>query len=398
MGNPLRSGLVGFVASVLCLPTPVLSDCPDIGRLYEDSHRAVFIIRDARDDDVLGSGFLVNSEGLAFTNAHVIDAGRDLRAVFHDHSESDVQIFGKDPGTDLALIRVAPVKGHELELAEYSPPVGTRVVGLGGPYGFPGTLAVGHVTGVDRFFKNEPAIPYLQVELGINPGSSGGPVLDKAGRVVGVMTQVIVGEAGTPGLGFAVPGWLAARVLSRLDENDHDQAGWLGLKLDANAGRLEVTGVAREGPAWEAGIRPGDRLTPADVTGSVSEHFRADLLRPLAGQEVHVIREGEGEPGVLILQAQAESESRRELATFGLTVRAAASASQAELEVLAVQGQSELRPGDRILRIGSTRVGTPEALERALEERADGPVPVKLRRDGDTFFLPMVPTTGDTRE
>jgi S1-C subfamily serine protease len=228
----------------------------------------------------VGSGFVVTPDGYLLTNHHVAEAGRQITATLDDGSELAAQLVGSDPDTDLALLRLAnDAPLPFLELGESNAlRVGQVVVAIGNPHGLGQTVTTGVVSALGRSLraKNGRLIDgVVQTDASLNPGNSGGPLLDTRAKVVGVNTAII---AGAMGLAFAVPSATARWVLAELLRHGRVRRAWLGIAaatvplarrvalahgLVAQSA-VAVTGVVGDSPAGRAGLKSGDRIVAMD--------------------------------------------------------------------------------------------------------------------------------------
>jgi serine protease Do len=232
-----------------------------------------------------GSGFVVDGrEGLIVTNNHVIDGADEIIINFHDGSKLTVEkILGKDPKTDLALLKVTPKR----QLAQVSfgssnnLKVGDWVMAIGNPFGLGGSVSVGIISAKQRDINTGPYDDFLQTDAAINRGNSGGPLFNMDGDVIGVNTAIISPSGGSIGIGFAVPSDSAMVVLDQLRQFGETRRGWLGVNVQSvtediaeTYGIREGTGarvasVATDGPAAKSGILQDDvivRFDGKDVT------------------------------------------------------------------------------------------------------------------------------------
>jgi S1-C subfamily serine protease len=227
-----------------------------------------------------GSGFVITPDGYLVTNSHVADAGEDITVTLDDGSEHGAQRVGGDVDTDLALLRVgssAPLQ--HLELGDSSAlRVGQVVIAIGNPQGLSQTVTTGVVSALGRSLRarNGRLIDgVIQTDASLNPGNSGGPLLDTRARVVGVNTAIV---AGAQSLCFAVPSDTARWVVSELMRHGHVRRAWLGIAAQTVpvprrsvlhhglevASAVGVDEVLADGPAERAGVRAGDRIVRVD--------------------------------------------------------------------------------------------------------------------------------------
>jgi serine protease Do len=219
----------------------------------------------------LGSGFVIDRDGLILTNNHVVEKTEQISVTLADESELPATIVGRDPKTDLALIRIKadreliPLSLGESDRIE----VGDWVVAIGNPFGLGNTVTAGIVSAKGRIIGAGPYDDFIQTDASINPGNSGGPLLNTAGEVVGINTAIFSRTGGNIGIGFAIPVNMAKDLLPQLKEGKAVR-GWIGvmiqeitpglkdkLDLEEEKGAL-VADVTSGGPADKAGIQRGD--------------------------------------------------------------------------------------------------------------------------------------------
>ena len=240
-----------------------------------------------------GSGVLFTPDGYALTNAHVVRKTRELRAGLPDGSEHAAHLVGADPATDLAVVKL---EGNHLPVAELGQSgtlrVGQLVVAIGNPLGFSSTVSAGVVSALGRTMRSQEGRlidSVIQSDVALNPGNSGGPLVDSRGRVVGINTMIILGAQG---LSFSVPVDTARRVLTELMTVGRVRRGTLGLAgqtrpLPRKQSGVQVLEVLPGRAAAAAGLKEGDVLVELDgkATPDVDAVHRlldaASIGRPL---------------------------------------------------------------------------------------------------------------------
>ncbi len=254
----------------------------------------------------LGSGFIIEKDGYIVTNNHVIEDADKIRVKLNNNDEYDAEIVGRDPNTDLALIKIKSDKNLPfIDLGNSDTlKVGEWVVAIGSPFGLEHTVTAGIVSAKGRVIGSGPYDDFIQTDASINPGNSGGPLINMNAEVVGINTAII---ASGQGIGFAVPIDLAKGIISQLKKHGEVTRGWLGVAIQDITGEIAeyygvegkegalVTEVFEGDPADEAGIEPKDIIV--EVNGRKIETTR-DLTRVIAEigvgdkAEVKVLRDG----------------------------------------------------------------------------------------------------------
>ena len=227
-----------------------------------------------------GSGFLITPDGYLLTNHHVVEGGGAITVQFDDESELPARLVGADADTDLALVHVGAPRGlAHLQLGDSAAlRVGQVVIAIGNPQGLAQTVTTGVVSALDRSLRARSGRlieGVIQTDASLNPGNSGGPLLDTRAQVVGVNTAII---AGAQSLCFSVPADTARWVVSELLRHGHVRRAWLGVKAQTVplprrtavhhglelASAVSVDEVLADGPAERAGVKAGDRIVRVD--------------------------------------------------------------------------------------------------------------------------------------
>ncbi|MBB3169144.1 trypsin-like peptidase domain-containing protein [Simiduia aestuariiviva] len=223
----------------------------------------------------LGSGVIMNPDGYVLTNHHVINGADQIVVLLNDGREAQARVIGTDPDTDLAVLKINLDNLHAIALGDPSAArVGDVVLAIGNPFGVGQTVTQGIISAVGRYglgintFEN-----YLQTDAAINPGNSGGALVDADGNLIGINTAILDKTGFSVGISFAVPIDMALRTLKDIAEHGHVVRGWIGVEAQAVSPQLArnlgvsadigviVTGVYKDSPAHQVGIRAGDIIT-----------------------------------------------------------------------------------------------------------------------------------------
>jgi putative serine protease PepD len=238
-----------------------------------------------------GTGFVVDTNGDIVTNAHVVDGASSIKVTFSDGTTRTATLSGKDNATDVAVLKIDPsgLTLHPLKLgSSASLGVGDAVAVIGSPFGYEESVSTGIVSGVDRTIQapNGYTVAHaIQTDAALNPGNSGGPILDASGRVVGIADQIATnGNADqSSGVGFAVPIDLAKSELTRLEAGATVRHAYLGVATGgADTTGVGVQNVTNGGPADQAGLRPGDVITALEGTAVKGSN---DLVAAIASHQ-----------------------------------------------------------------------------------------------------------------
>jgi serine protease Do len=288
----------------------------------------------------LGSGFIIDKDGFILTNNHVIEKSNEIKVRLADETEFDAKIIGRDPKTDLALIKIQP--GSPLTPISLGDSdklqVGDWVIAIGNPFGLGNTVTAGIVSAKYRQIGAGSYDNFIQTDAPINPGNSGGPLLNTAGEVVGINSAIFTQSGGNVGIGFAVPVNMAKDLLPQLKKGKVVR-GWLGVMIQRITPELKdklslkdewgalVTDVIAGGPAETAGIKRGDLIVSFD--GKEIREMR-DLPYIVAstpvGDTVTVVVERKGQKKSFQVKIEELKEETESLAAgkdeqnFGMTV------------------------------------------------------------------------------
>ncbi len=374
----------------------------------------------------LGSGFVIDEDGVIITNNHVIDDADEIMVIFSDGEELPAKLVGRDPKTDIAVLKVDTTK--KLPSVEWGSSdaarVGDWVIAIGNPLGLGGTVTAGIISARNRDIGAGSYDDFIQTDAPINRGNSGGPLFTMDGRVIGVNTAILSPNGGSIGIGFAVPESLARGVVDQILEYGETRRGWLGVRiqhvsddiaeavgLDKPRGAL-VAGVFEGDPASNAGIVEGDVIV--EFNGKDVEDHRA-LSRLVAdtsiGSKVKVViwRDGKEKTLTVHIARMEEAEAALEegktdepaatKTVFGMSLSSPTSVlreqyglSDDEDGVLITQvergsaaADKNIRPGELIREVSGEEVGKPEDVTARIEA---------IKKDGKKVALFMIRSRG----
>lgn len=343
----------------------------------------------------LGSGVVVDENGYILTNYHVIEQASKIRVGLEDETTYDAVLLAGDPLNDLALLKITPTKPmRAIEFAKDDDlMLGETVIALGNPFGFSQTVTAGVLSGINREARYRDRVVYrdiLQTDAAVNYGSSGGPLVNLDGEMIGLNVQIL---QDAQNIGFAVPVkrlrsllsvWLAPRSLRH---------GWLGFELSATDGVLTVTSVATNGPAESAGLKIGDQILALDGTpvGDVLALNRALIDKEQGSTMELQLKNQAGERQIqltlLPVPTRSGDQLAREQLGLVLSTNTPEQAVRAGFEHgLGIEGvladgpaaATGMKPGLLLTRIDDTEIRSADDVANALQDARPGEF-VKLR-------------------
>ena len=370
----------------------------------------------------LGSGFIINQDGFILTNAHVVAEADEVTVKLTDKREFKAKVLGADIYTDVALIKIeaAGLPAVKIGNATALEP-GEWVAAIGAPFGFENSVTAGIVSAKGRLLPNESYVPFIQTDVAVNPGNSGGPLFNMRGEVVGINSMIYSGTGGFMGLSFAIPIDIAMNVAEQLRATGKVTRSRIGVQvqeltrdLAASFGLKEPRGalvamVEQGGPAAKAGIQAGDIVlslngqpvqNSADLarfvastkpgTTVTAEVWRKgqivpikitteELVAPAAkGQGGDATAKSAGKAGLVVGPMPDEQRRTLKLDHGVLVHRAEGAAARAGIQ-----------PGDIILRLNDTPVKSVSQLESMIAQNQGKTVALLIRRGADTVFVPL---------
>jgi serine protease Do len=375
----------------------------------------------------LGSGFIISADGYIVTNHHVIDKADEVIVRLGDRRELKAKVIGSDQLSDTALIKIEATSlkpliiGNSAELK-----AGEWVVAIGSPFGFDYSVTAGIVSAKGRSLMNQNYVPFIQTDVAVNPGNSGGPLLNLKGQVVGVNSQIFSNTGGFMGLSFAIPIELVLDVVEQLKTGGQVSRGWLGVmiqevtrelaesfNMDRPRGAL-VSKTVEDGPAERAGIKVGDIIIEFNgepIEGSSSLPPLVGRVRSGESAKVKLLRDGRTKDltvkigqlpdnPVLAENTAPKSNKAAKADRLGLILEDTDDRIRAEYNldggvvVLDVQpgpaATAGLRPGDVIISLNNIPVkGTKDFTGRLDKMKAGSSVAVLVQRPSGPIYLAL---------
>ncbi len=367
-----------------------------------------------------GSGFIVSSDGIILTNAHVVKDAKEVTVKLTDRREFRAKVLGSDPKTDIAVLRIAAKDLPVVTIGKTSDlRVGEWVLAIGSPFGFENTVTAGVVSAKGRSLPDDSAVPFIQTDVAVNPGNSGGPLFNARGEVVGINSQIYSRSGGYQGVSFSIPIDVAVQVKDQIVATGKAVHGRLGVavqevnqafadsfKLDKPEGAL-VSNIEKGGPGDKAGLKAGDVIRKVGDQPIVSSgDLPAVIGQQAPGTKVtlEVWRQGErqeltaklgdasdkpaqvakadkatgqGKLGLALRPLQPD-EKREAAVETGLLIEDAAGPS----------AMAGVQAGDVLLAINGTPAKTVEQV-REVVAKADKSVALLIQRGDDKIFVPV---------
>jgi serine protease Do len=367
----------------------------------------------------VGAGFIVSPDGVILTNAHVVDGATNVTVKLTDKREFTAKVIGIDKPSDVAVLKI---DATNLPIVKLDPAddvkVGEWVIAIGSPYGFENSATSGIVSAKSRTLPGDSYVPFIQTDVAVNPGNSGGPLFNLKGEVVGINSQIFTHTGGYQGLSFAIPINIALHVKDQLVQHGSVTRGRLGVTIqDVNqaladsfglknpAGAL-VSSVEKDSAAAKAGLESGDvilRYNDKDITSSNQLPVLVAETAPGATARLDVMRKGEGRRievtvGKLANAKVASADvAGQDHGRLGVAVRPLNPEEQKQAGVsggLIVENaagpaaEAGIQPGDMILSLNGTPVKSPEQLKQLLA-KAGKHVAILVQRDEAKMFVPV---------
>ena len=393
--------------------------------------------RDGRVSKSLGSGFVIDSVGHIVTNNHVIQDADLIEVTFPSGDTFEAELIGRDPATDIAVLKIDT--GKDLPFVRFgdsdTAEVGEWVIAIGNPFGYSGSVAAGIISARNRDISHGSYDDFIQTDVAINQGNSGGPLFDMDGDVIGVNTAILSPTGYSVGISFSVPSELAESVVEQLIEFGETRRGYLGVRpqevsptlaksygLDDTYGAL-VTAIVKDSPAEKAGLEKGDLITA--VGGERLESSRL-LSRLIAEAEIgealditYVRKRRTRTANVTIerleeqvtqeeKERRTDEENNAERSVNGIYVEALSDETRAKYRIddriegvrvskvdRYAEASGKILVGDIIEEVGFEAVDSPKSFEEAVAAAKDfeAPVTFLINRGGNYIFYALTVTS-----
>lgn len=394
---------------------------PELLRRFFGNQIQIPNARQPREQEGYGSAFFISKDGYLLTNHHVVSDASKVTITLNDRREIDAEVVGSDARTDVALLKV---KGGNYPSLQIGNPdmlkVGEPVLAIGSPFGFDYSASAGIVSAKSRTMSRETAVPFIQTDVALNPGNSGGPLFNRQGEVVGVNSRIFSGTGGYMGLSFSIPIDVAMDVVNQIRTNGKVSRSYLGVMLQDidrnlaeayNLSRPEgalITQVSPDTPASKAGLKAGDIVL---TYNNVSINQTTDLInlinRTKPNQSVNMTVQRNEKPvnlTAILTTAPDDTPTAESLKTnegkgpsLGMQLRDLTPVEREQLKVNGVliadilpnglAARAGLLPGDLIVRLNNQDVANISTLLKEIRSLPSNKViRVAIQRDG----MPMI--------
>ena len=367
----------------------------------------------------LGSGFIVSTDGTILTNAHVVDGAEEVIVKLTDKREFKAKVLGLDTASDVAVLKI---DARDLPAVKIGTAANTRVgewvLAIGSPFGFESSASAGIVSANSRSLPDGSYVPFIQTDVAVNPGNSGGPLFNMAGEVIGINSQIYSRSGGYQGLSFAIPIEVAMNVERQIVTHGKVQRGRLGVSiqeinqsladsfgLKKPAGAL-VGSVDKDGPAAKAGLEPGDvilAINGKEISSSSELPAIVSGMTPGAQAKLQIWRKG----GTRDVEVQVGKFSDDKLASsdtpeaakgrLGVVVRPLTPEEQRRADVsngvvvenvAGAAAKAGIKAGDIVLSVNGEAITSTEQL-RNLITKAEKRVAILVDRGNSRIFIPV---------
>jgi serine protease Do len=367
----------------------------------------------------IGSGFIISPDGTILTNAHVVQNASEVTVKLTDRREFKATVVGVDAQTDIAVLKIDAENLPSVKLGDpKNLDVGEWVVAIGSPYGFENSVTSGIVSAKSRSLPDGTYVPFIQTDVAVNPGNSGGPLFNLEGEVVGINSQIYSRSGGYQGLSFAIPIDTAVQVKDQLVRHGTVTRGRLGVTIQevnqslANSFGLDrargalVSSVESGSSAEKAGLKPGDvvlKMDGVEIQRSIDLSSLVAGMKPGSKAQIEVWRNGKPRQlSVTVGEAPSQNvaaidKSDLSGARLGVAVRPLTPAEQARAkldggvvveQVAGAAARAGIRAGDIIVSVNQKPVTSVEEL-RSAAKKADKTLALLVQRNDARIYVPV---------
>jgi len=366
-----------------------------------------------------GSGFIISADGRILTNAHVVDGAEEVTVKLIDKREFKAKVVGVDRKSDVAVLKIEATK---LPIVQFGNPaeakVGDWVLAIGSPFGFENSVTAGIVSAKGRALPDESLVPFIQTDVAVNPGNSGGPLFNLKGEVIGINSQIFSRTGGYEGLSFAVPIDVAVKVQEQLVATGKVTRGRLGVTIQGvNQALAEsfglskpmgalVSAVEKGSPAEKGGVEPGDvivKINGKNVDESFELPAQVADIKPGGTAKLEVIRKGKAQELTVTVGESKESKvaandnGQQAPGRLGVAVRPLDADEQRQAgvkggvlveEASGAAARAGIQAGDVILSVNDTPIQSVDQL-RSVVSKAGKRVAILVQREEARIFVPV---------
>jgi len=366
-----------------------------------------------------GSGFVVSADGTILTNAHVVDGAEEVIVKLTDKREFKAKVLGLDTASDVAVLKI---DAKDLPAVKIGTAANTRVgewvLAIGSPFGFESSASAGIVSANSRSLPDGSYVPFIQTDVAVNPGNSGGPLFNMAGEVIGINSQIYSRSGGYQGLSFAIPIEVAMNVERQIVAHGKVQRGKLGVGIqEVNQSLADSFGlkkpsgalvgsVEKDSPAAKAGLEPGDVILaingkeisssselPAIVSSMTpGEQARLQVWRKGGARQVDVQVGKFGDEQVASIDTPEAAKGRLGVVVRPLTAeeqrRANVSSGVVVQNVAGAAAKAGIQPGDIVLSVNGEAITSTEQLV-GIVTKADKRIAILVDRGNSRIFIPV---------
>ena len=366
-----------------------------------------------------GSGFFISDDGYILTNTHVVDDVDEVTVKLNDKREFRAKVIGTDERTDVALIKI---EARNLPKVTIGVPeklkVGEWVLAIGAPFGFENSVTAGIVSAKGRALPEENYVPFIQTDVAVNPGNSGGPLFNMRGEVIGVNSQIISRSGGYMGLSFAIPIDVAMQIAKQLRDDGKVSRGRLGVLIQEVTADLAesfglkepqgalVSEVEPDSPADKAGLQPADIILKFDgrpVPNSIELPRMVGATPPGTRSTLSVWRKGSTRDisvvvGEMPQEKMAVAEAKSVANKAGLVVSKLAPEQKRDLKLesgvlvddaVGAAARAGLRQGDIIVSVSGTPVNSADELSKAFNDNDRMSFALLIKRGDGSIYIPL---------